>query len=398
MDRFKLINDTLGHHIGDELLIEVAQRLKDCVRESDIVARQGGDEFVVVITNIEDPAMAATVAAKIARKLAAPYRIESHDLYTTPSTGISLYPTDGDDVDALMKNADTAMYHAKDLGRNNYQFFSIAMTEEAQDRLDLERDLSTAIAEGQFELYYQPQICTIDHEVIGVEALVRWNHPTRGIIGPDKFIPIAEESSLIEQLGSWVLDEACRQLAEWFGKGVTKMRVAVNLSAHQLRASTLVGQVEQALETHGLPATALELEITESVAMNDPDLAISQLKALRALGVSIAIDDFGTGYSSLSYLKVLPIQILKLDRSFVADIGTGSDDDAICAATLAMARNLKLMVVAEGVETNLQSEFLASHGCDFLQGYLFGKPEPASVFLENWTRNKQDNTPQTGIS
>ena len=389
MDRFKLINDTLGHHVGDELLVEIAHRLSGCVRESDIVARQGGDEFVVVITNIADPTIAASVAEKIARTLAAQYLIEGHDLYTTPSTGISLFPADGDDVDTLMKNADTAMYHAKDLGRNNYQFFSTAMTEEAQERLDVERDLSTALAEGQFELYYQPQLQTTTHDVIGFEALVRWNHPERGLVPPDRFIPIAEESGLIEPLGAWVLDEACRQLAEWKGQGIDHLRIAVNISAHQLRAKTLVEQVEHALAEHGLIAQDLELEVTESVTMSDPDLAIEQLQALRNLGVSLAIDDFGTGYSSLWYLKVLPIQVLKLDRSFVSDIGTGSDDDAICAATLAMARNLRLMVVAEGVETELQGEFLASHGCDFLQGYLFGKPEPACIWTERWASGEK---------
>ncbi|HEY9079720.1 EAL domain-containing protein [Magnetovibrio sp.] len=388
LDRFKVINDTLGHHIGDNLLVEVAHRLKDCVRESDIVARQGGDEFVVVITGMDDPSTAATIASKISRNLAAPYAISTHDLYSTPSIGISLYPSDGKTVDELMKNADTAMYHAKDLGRNNYQFFSTAMTEEAQDRLDMERDLSTALVDGQFQLYYQPQIRTATGEVIGVEALVRWNHPTRGQVPPFKFIPISEESGLIEPLGSWVLDEACRQLAEWKGQGIAGIRVAVNLSPHQLRSATLVAQVENVLQTHGLSGPDLELEVTESAAMDDPHLAVEQLKALRSLGVSLAIDDFGTGYSSLAYLKVLPIQVLKLDRSFVADIGTGSDDDAISAATMAMARNLKLKVVAEGVETELQSEFLASHGCDILQGYLFGKPHPAEVWTEQWLAEK----------
>jgi len=388
LDRFKVINDTLGHHVGDDLLVDVAQRLKDCVRESDIVARQGGDEFVVVVTGMDDPSTAATVAAKISRNLAAPYVIGAHDIYSTPSIGISLYPTDGAGVDELMKNADTAMYHAKDLGRNNYQFFSTAMTEEAQDRMDMERDLSTALVDGQFELYYQPQIRTATGEVIGVEALVRWNHPTRGLVPPMKFIPISEESGFIEPLGSWVLNEACRQLAEWQGQGITGIRVAVNLSPHQLRSTTLVAQVQNVLQTHGLIGPDLELEVTETAAMDDPHLAVEQLKALRTLGVSLAIDDFGTGYSSLSYLKVLPIQVLKLDRSFVSDIGTGSDDDAISAATMAMARNLKLLVVAEGVETSMQSEFLASHGCDILQGYMFGKPSPAAVWTEIWLKEK----------
>lgn len=388
MDRFKGINDTLGHHVGDELLVEVARRLKECVRESDIVARQGGDEFVVVVANVEDSSSIAAVASKISRALANPYVISGHNLYTTPSTGISIYPSDGDDVDTLMKNADTAMYHAKDMGRNNYQFFSKAMTEQAQDRLELERDLNTALADNQFELYYQPQIRTTTGEVCGVEALVRWNHPTRGLVSPIDFIPIVEENGLIEPLGSWVLDEACRQLAVWHAQGIRGIRVSVNLSPHQLRSTTLVAQVENALKVHGLRGSDLELEVTESAAMSDPELAITRLQDLRNLGVSLAIDDFGTGYSSLSYLKILPIQVLKIDRSFVSDIGTGTDNDAISAATLAMARNLKLEVVAEGVETDLQREFLVSHGCDYLQGYLFGRPEPAGQLTKRWLAAK----------
>jgi len=389
MDRFKVVNDTLGHHVGDDLLVEVAKRLKDCVRESDIVARQGGDEFVVVLTSIDDPSTAGTIASKISHALAAPYAISGHDLYTTPSTGISMFPTDGEDVDTLMKNSDTAMYHAKDMGRNNYQFFSKTMTEEAQERLELERDLNTALADQQFELYYQPQIRTMTGEISGVEALVRWNHPTRGLVPPSDFIPISEENGLIEPLGTWVLNEACRQLALWHAQGITGFRVAVNLSPHQLRSTTLVAQVKEVLQTHDLSGADLELEVTESAAMNDPDLAIERLCALRELGVSLAIDDFGTGYSSLSYLKILPIQVLKIDQSFVSDIGTGTDDDAISAATLAMARNLNLEVVAEGVENERQSEFLASHGCDFLQGYLFGRPEPAPILTERWLNAKK---------
>jgi len=377
MDRFKIINDTLGHHAGDALLVEVARRLQSCVRESDIVARLGGDEFIVVLTGMEASMAAATVAAEIVSKLNEPYIIAGQPLHSSPSVGISTFPADGEDVETLMRNADTAMYHAKEQGRNNYQFFTSAMNTAASERLALERDLRTALAEGQFELHYQPQLCTADSRVCGVEALVRWHHPERGLIPPLKFIPIAEETGLIEPLGEWVLDEACRQQAAWRAQGIHGIHVAVNLSAHQLRSPTLANRVREILDKHGLEAGDLELEVTESVAMDNPERAIGQLNALRELGVGLAIDDFGTGYSSLAYLKLLPIQILKLDRTFVRDIESDENDAAISAATLALAHSLGLKVVAEGVETIAQRDYLAAHQCDFLQGYLFSKPLPA---------------------
>ncbi len=382
MDRFKSINDTLGHHVGDLLLIEVARRLKGSVRESDIVARLGGDEFVVVLTGLDDSLAPAHCAENIVTLLGLPYLIEGHDLHTTPSVGISIYPDDGDGPETLMKNADTAMYHAKELGRNNYQFFTRAMTAAAVERLAIEHDLRVALQEKQFELHYQPKVCTADGRTCGVEALVRWRHPEKGLIPPIKFIPIAEETGLIEALGEWVLDEACRQHAVWRAEGLTGIHVAVNLSAHQLRSPTLVERVRAIMEKHGADYEGLELEITESAAMDDPEHAIGQLKALRSLGVTLAIDDFGTGYSSLAYLKLLPIQILKLDRAFVRDIETDENDAAISSATLALARNMGLKVVAEGVETEGQRDFLAAHQCDYLQGYLFSKPLPAAEATE----------------
>lgn len=377
MDRFKTINDTLGHQIGDLLLIEVASRLQASVRESDIVARLGGDEFVVVLTGMESGMDSAHSADKIVKSLGLPYRIENNDLHTSPSIGISIFPNDGGDSQALMKSADTAMYHAKELGRNNYQFFTAAMTTAAVEKLALERDLRIALEERQFELHYQPKVRTTDGSVCGVEALVRWRHPENGLIPPLKFIPIAEETGLIEALGEWVLDEACRQQAIWRGQGIKNACVAVNLSALQLRSPTLVESVRAIMEKHGIPNDALELEVTESAAMDNPERAIGQLKALRKLGVALAIDDFGTGYSSLAYLKLLPIQVLKLDRTFVSDIENDENDAAISAATLALAHNLGMKVVAEGVETEGQRDFLAAHRCDFLQGYLFSKPLPA---------------------
>ena len=386
LDRFKIINDTLGHHVGDLLLAEVAKRMQQCVRESDIVARLGGDEFVVVLAGIAAMADAASVASKILHRLGEPYQIDGHTLHSSPSVGIGVFPSDGDTVEALMKAADTAMYHAKNQGRNNIQYFTAAMNAEVGERMTLERELRLALQDRQFELHYQPQICTHNRAICGVEALVRWRHPERGLIPPLKFIPIAEESGLINELGAWVLDEACRQLAVWRSKGVEGVRMAVNLSAHQLRAPDLPDVVGKTLTRYGLGHGDLELEVTESAAMYDPELAIERLAELRDLGINLAIDDFGTGYSSLAYLKLLPIQTLKLDRSFVKDIENDENDAAISAATIALAHSLSLKVVGEGVETEAQSRFLESHGCDFLQGYRFGRPEPAERLNDTFAR------------
>jgi diguanylate cyclase (GGDEF)-like protein/PAS domain S-box-containing protein len=384
LDRFKIINDTLGHYVGDLLLVEVANRLRACVRESDIVARLGGDEFVVALTSLASDMDTVHIAKKIIAALNSPCEIESKQLLTSPSLGISLFPDNGDDVDVLMKNADTAMYHAKDKGRNNFQFFSPAMTAAATERLEIERDLRIALKNRQFELHYQPQVCASKGLVRGVEALIRWRHPERGLIPPLKFIPVAEETGVIEAIGAWVLEEACRQMSEWRQAGFDLKHIAVNVSAHQLRSMDLASQVQSAIARFGLAPGQLELEITESVAMKDPEHAIVQLRALRDSGVELAIDDFGTGYSSLAYLKLLPIQTLKLDRAFVRDIETDDNDAAISSATIALAKNLGLRVVAEGVETEAQRDFLSNHACNLLQGYLFGKPEPADVLTERW--------------
>jgi diguanylate cyclase (GGDEF)-like protein/PAS domain S-box-containing protein len=385
LDRFKIINDTLGHHIGDLFLIEVAKRLSACVRESDIVARLGGDEFVIALSCLANNMDAARVAKKISAALKRPCKIEGKLLHATASVGISLFPENGEDVGTLMKNADTAMYYAKDNGRNNFQFFSPAMTAAATERLEIERDLRLALKNKEFELYYQPQVCASKGLIRGVEALIRWHHPVRGMIPPLKFIPIAEETGVIAAIGSWVLEEACRQMAEWRKAGFDLKRVAVNLSAHQLRSSNLVSQVQRAIARFGLAPGHLELEITESVAMENPERAIGQLRALRNSGVELAIDDFGTGYSSLAYLKQLPIHTLKLDRAFVRDIENDANDAAISAASISLAHILGLKVVAEGVETAAQQYFLSTvHRCDLLQGYLFGKPEPAKVLTARW--------------
>jgi diguanylate cyclase (GGDEF)-like protein/PAS domain S-box-containing protein len=381
MDRFKTINDTLGHHVGDLLLIEVARRLRESVRESDIVARLGGDEFIVVLTRISDEMDAAPLADKILRSLGQPYVCDGRELHSSPSIGIVVYPSDGEDGPTLMKNADTAMYHAKELGRNNVQYFTPAMNAAASERLGLENDLHQALRNHQLHLVYQPQVCARDGQCVGVEALARWRHPLLGDVSPLKFIPVAEESGLIEALGSWVMEEACRQLSAWQAEGVAGIRMAVNLSAQQLRSPGLVQSVDALLKRHGLKGSDLELEITESVAMENPERAIGQLQALRDLGVQLAIDDFGTGYSSLAYLKRLPIQVLKLDRTFVRDIETDPSDAEISAATLALAHNLGLKVIAEGVETEAQRDYLIQHQCDFMQGFLFSEPLPAGDAL-----------------
>ncbi|MBS1191862.1 MAG: diguanylate cyclase domain protein [Rhodocyclaceae bacterium] len=376
LDRFKTINDTLGHGVGDELLLQVAARLKESVRDSDIVARQGGDEFVVVLTDVDGTATTVRVAEKILARLRQPYYIKGRELHSTPSIGIALYPADGEDAETLMKNADTAMYQAKAQGRNTIKFFAASQNRVALERMQLESDLHRALEQAQFELHYQPQVDSRGR-FVRFEALLRWRHPRDGLVSPARFIPLAEESGLIRPIGEWVVAEACRQLRAWREGGLGRISVAVNVSAAQLRSPTLVDSVERALAEHGLSGGDLELEVTESVAMHDPEASIRQLVSLRDLGIRLAIDDFGTGYSSLSYLKRLPIDSLKLDQSFVRDIETDPNDVAICAATIALAHTLGLTVVAEGVETPAQRDFLITQRCDFLQGYLFSKPLPA---------------------
>ncbi len=374
LDRFKTINDTLGHQVGDELLREVACRLSRLVRESDFVARQGGDEFVIILPAISTPADAATVASKITATLSTPIEADGHELHTSPSIGISIFPDDGTDGNTILKNADTAMYHAKAAGRNNYQFFAAEMNQSAAERLNIERMLRHAIARNELSIDFQPQFDAASRQPTGVEALARWYHPTDGMISPARFIPVAEETGLIVDIGEWVLTAACREMAHWIHAGLKPLRVAVNVSALQLRRRDFCETVANALATSGLAPELLELEITESAVMENPQEAIKVLERLGRMGVTLAIDDFGTGYSSLAYLKLFPIDHLKIDRSFVADIEHDLNDRAIAFGTIALAHSLGLKVIAEGVETEDQLDLLRGNRCDEVQGYLLSKP------------------------
>lgn len=378
LDRFKHINDSLGHAVGDELLMQVAHRLRSAVREADTVARLGGDEFVVVLQNVHGANDAAHVASKLLERLSAPYLVIGNELHTTPSIGISLFPDDTGDPTTLMRNADTAMYHAKAAGRARFQFYTAEMNRAATERLDLEHKLRGALTRGEFELWYQPQFSARDGRATGVEALLRWRHPADGLIPPGRFIPLAEETGIIVDIGNWVLGEACRQARRWLDAGLPPLRMSVNLSVRQLRDAALANRVAAVLAASALPAHLLELEITESSVMDRPAEAVALLRSLKALGLELAIDDFGTGHSSLSYLKLFPLDHLKIDRSFVSDIEFDPNDATIVAAAVSLAHNLGLTVIAEGVETATQVERLRELGCDELQGYHFCKPLPAA--------------------
>jgi diguanylate cyclase (GGDEF)-like protein/PAS domain S-box-containing protein len=384
LDRFKVINDSLGHSLGDRLLQEVGRRLQAGIREGDTVARLGGDEFILLLPGIGRAEDAAKVAEKILDMTKFPVRLEDRELFVTASIGISLYPDDGLDVDSLIKNADTAMYRAKEQGRDNYQLYTHAMNETAVERLALESSLRKALPGGQLVLHYQPLLDLGTGRVHGVEALLRWNHPERGLVAPSEFLSLAEITSLIVPMGPWTLRTACAQARAWQEEGHPALTVAVNLSARQFQQPDLVLQVRRALDETGLPPSSLDLEVTETHAMQNAEATIMTLRELKRIGVRISIDDFGIGYSSLSYLKRLPIDTLKIDQSFVRDITTDPDDAAIATAVIALAHTLKLRVVAEGVETQEQLEFLSARHCDRMQGYLFSRPltaEECGAFL-----------------
>ena len=373
LDRFKNINDSLGHDIGDRLLCVVGERLKKVVRDGDSVSRVGGDEFVVLCPEVNLPDQVANIAQRITQIVSAPIELEGHSLACTPSVGIAFFPEDGHDFETLYRNADAALYHAKAQGRNQYQFFTQKMNEEVSQRLAMENALRLGIQREELRLVYQPQYCIGSRNIRGVEALVRWQHPEQGLVPPNEFIPLAEESGLILPLGEWVMKEACSQGKAWLDQGYIEIEMAVNVSAMQFRYG-LVALVERVLQESGFPARLLVIEVTESILMEDAEQAAQILRELKQLGVWIALDDFGTGYSSLSYLKRFPLDKLKIDQAFIRDLPNVSEDIAITSSIIALARNLKLLTVAEGVETESQLAFLNEQGCQIAQGYLLDKP------------------------
>ncbi len=387
LDRFKTINDSLGHHVGDELLIEAARRIGQTVRESDTVARLGGDEFVIVLPNIGHPAAAASVAAKILANFQQPVTVGNHSLYTSASIGISFFPGDSEEIGTILKNADMALYHAKAQGRDNFQFFSGEMNLAATERLALENRLREALGRDELDLHYQPQMDARDGALSGVEALAHWQPAGREAVPPGRFIPIAEECGLISALGEWVLKRACREMQHWLDLGLPPVRLAVNLSALQLRDKDLPDRVAEVLWETKLDPHLLELEVTESAVMGRPDEAIGILNSLKEMGITLAIDDFGTGYSSLAYLRRLPIDRLKIDQSFIAEIERSPNDAVISQSAIALGHSLGLKVLAEGVETAGQLDWLLAHGCDETQGYYWSPPLPAAAaaeFIGRW--------------
>lgn len=390
IDDFKRVNDTLGHQAGDTLLKEVAERLSTCLRQSDYVARVhafgepdellarlGGDEFVILLPDINSPHAPSALADRLLKALSAPVCLDEHEFYVGASIGITLFPGDGEDAETLTKNADIAMYHAKKQGKNDYQFYLQSMNILAHERLSLENKLRRALDNDELCLFYQPQVDTLSRKIIGLEALLRWRQPEEGMIPPGVFIPVAEETGLILAIGEWVINEACRQSRAWQTAGLPATRISVNVSGHQFGKQDLPSLIQTALQRYGLAPGCLEVEITESAIMENPDRAVEELTAIRDLGVGIALDDFGTGYSSFSYLHRFPIDTLKIDRSFIHNIGVTQDTSELVAAIIAMAHILKLRVVAEGIEIEEQLRALASTNCDVIQGYLFKPPVPA---------------------
>ncbi|MCD6525766.1 MAG: EAL domain-containing protein [Desulfuromonas sp.] len=380
LDRFKKINDSLGHEIGDRLLCEVARRLRNCVGDVDTVARLSGDEFAIIVDQFNSIENVILVAQQVNRMVAEVMEVEGYKLFLTASIGISLYPQDGKDVVSLLKSADAAMYNAKELGRDNYRFYTAGLNERASELLMLEGALRQAVEHNHLVVYYQPQIDLQTNQIIGAEALLRWQHPDQGMIAPADFIPMAEETGLIVSMGEWVLHQACSQNKAWQDAGYPPIRIAVNMSARQFRQKDLVPMVRRVLAETGLDACYLDLEITESILMNDVDGAIERLMELNDLGVRLSIDDFGTGYSSLAYLKQFPIHYLKIDQSFVRDVMTDPNDAAIATTIIDLARNMNLKVVAEGIEQEDQRQFLQQRGCGYGQGYLFSRPTDSASF------------------
>jgi len=380
LDRFKFVNDSMGHKAGDVLLMTIAARLKSALRDTDTVARLSGDEFIVILSEHQDHPLAEHIIQRLMDSVARPVMLGSHEFFVTCSVGIAVYPLQDTATDSLIEHADIAMYHAKKLGRNNYQFYTPAMNDEALERVKIESALRNALERNEFVLHYQPQVHLGSGEIVGMEALIRWRHPELGMVAPNRFIGVAEETGLIVPIGAWVMRTACAQNMAWQQAGLGNLRVAVNLSARQFGAADLVPSLEAVLADTGLAPACLEIELTESLFMSDITPAVETLHRIKALGVNLSIDDFGTGYSSLSYLSRFPIDVLKIDRSFVSDIGTDAAQSPIVASIITLAHNLKLAVIAEGVETLGQLDYLRAQGCDEMQGYYFSRPLPADDF------------------
>jgi diguanylate cyclase (GGDEF)-like protein len=391
LDHFKFINDSLGHSVGDELLKTVADRLRAVLRDGDTVARLGGDEFVLILNDQNNEEVVFRAMQRVVAAVNQPLTIDGKELYVTCSAGISLYPQDGPDVDTLLKNADVAMYRAKEAGRNNFQFFTAEMNQLVNERLQLENSLRRALERNEFRLHYQQKVNLKSGAVVGSEALLRWMHPEWGLVRPARFIPLAEETGLIVQIGEWVLEEACRQNRAWQLEGLDPGVVAVNLSARQFRQEGLVRAVSRVLTESGLDPSALEMEMTESMVMHNAEAAIAILQGLKSLGIALSVDDFGTGYSSLAYLKDLPLSTLKIDRSFVRDIkGSGDPGEGVLAqAIISLGHSLDLKVIAEGVETDAQLRFLGKHGCDEVQGFYYGEPVEPEAFARILAKNRR---------
>ncbi|HYM61026.1 MAG TPA: EAL domain-containing protein [Thermoanaerobaculia bacterium] len=388
LDQFKLVNDTLGHTVGDGLLQAIAERLVHCVRAEDTVSRMGGDEFTILINDVLDVKAASLVAQKVLDSISQPVVVDTHELFVTTSIGVAMFPESGTDAETLLKNADWAMYRAKELGRNNFQFASSFPSSGAEERLSLESGLHHAIERGELVVHYQPMVEIDSGRILGAEALVRWNHPQLGFMYPEDFIPVAEESRLILPIGEWVMLTACTQMKQWHDSGHPGMRVAVNLSARQFQHRDLSGMIKRILSETAFPPSQLEIEITETAAMQNAELSLAIMRRLKKIGIRISIDDFGTGYASLSYLKQFPVDTLKIDQNFVRDLHHDSADGAIVNAVITMARALKLRVIAEGVETKEQLAFLAGQNCAEMQGFLFSRPMPAAEFEEALIKNR----------
>ncbi len=408
LDHFKRINDTLGHSVGDQLLQRVAERLRNCTREGDFVSRShdedgdatvsrfGGDEFIVMLAEIGEPEDAARVARRVLEVLSQPFRLQQHEVVIGASVGIAVFPHDGDDVETMLRNADAAMYHAKERGRNNFQFYESSMNTVAMRRLELEGELRKAVERQQLHVHYQPKLDLRSGHISGVEALLRWTHPALGAVSPAEFVPVAEQGGLILSIGEFVLRAACNQARFWQDAGLPPVRVSVNLSAHQFAAEGLVATVRRVLTETGLDPRWLELEITESVLMENERLAVAAMEEMQGIGIVVSLDDFGTGYSSLSYLKRFRVNAVKIDRCFVRDIASDPEDAAIIGAIISIARALRMKVIAEGVETEAQRDFLIERGCDEMQGYLYSRPVAPEVCAELLRSNSARETEPAG--